>query len=113
MSTLEAAGAELVFCPAITFGEKSMRMWRHEFPTDAVRHSLVICGSNRRGAEAPWNVPFPGGTYAVDPNGLLENMSEHEGLVVVDADLGGPGSSDPAGWDLAANARPGIYGKSG
>jgi beta-ureidopropionase len=112
MSTLKAAGAELVLCPAITFGDTSMRLWRHEFPTDAMRHRMVICGSNRRGAEAPWNVSFPGGTYGVGPNGALPNVSDHEGLVIVDADLAELSGIDPAGWNLAANARPGIYGES-
>jgi len=111
MSNLKAAGAELVFSPAITFGQKSMRMWRHEFPTDAMRHRLVIFGSNRRGAEPPWDVDYPGGTYAVSPDGALENLSEHDELVIVDAPVGELRGADPAGWDVPGNARPLIYGE--
>jgi beta-ureidopropionase len=110
MSSLKKAGAELVFSPAITFGEKSMRLWRHEFPVDAMRHRVVICGSNRLGAEAPWNIEFPGGTYAVGPDGPLENLSTHSELVLVDASLGALSSGDPAGWEIMKNRRPEIYG---
>ncbi|MBD88981.1 MAG: hypothetical protein CL940_01415 [Deltaproteobacteria bacterium] len=110
MSSLKKAGAELVFSPAITFGEKSMRMWAHEFPVDAMRHRLVICGSNRLGSEAPWDVTYPGGSYAVGPDGALEDLSEISELILVDAPLGGLAATDPAGWEIARNRRPEIYG---
>lgn len=110
MSSLKKAGAELVFSPAITFGEKSMRLWRHEFPVDAMRHRLVICGSNRLGKEEPWDIEFPGGTYAVGPDGTLEDLSAHPELIIVDAPLGALAGPDPAGWEIARNRRPEIYG---
>lgn len=110
MSSLKRAGAELVFSPAITFGEKSMRLWEHEFPADAMRHRVVICGSNRAGAEAPWNMEYPGGSYAVGPDGRLENLSAHPELILVDAPLGALAAADPAGWEIPRNRRPEIYG---
>ena len=110
MSSLKKAGAELVFSPAITFGEKSMRLWRHEFPVDAMRHRMVICGSNRLGEEAPWNIAFPGGTYAVGPDGPLDNLSSNPELIVVDAPLTALAGGDPAGWEIMKNRRPEIYG---
>lgn len=106
MWTLAREGAELVFSPAITFGEKSERMWHLEFPTDAARHNLFIGGSNRRGAEAPWNQPFFGQSYFVGPNGKLDNLSEHPNLVIADVDLSELSEPDPSGWNLARDTRP-------
>ncbi|MCC7539942.1 MAG: hypothetical protein IT379_27220, partial [Deltaproteobacteria bacterium] len=44
MSSLAAEGAEIVFSPAVTFGDKSRRMWPLEFEVDAARHRLYIGG---------------------------------------------------------------------
>lgn len=46
---LARAGAQLIFSPAVTFGEKSRRMWNIEFECDAARNNVFIGGSNRRG----------------------------------------------------------------
>ncbi|MBI3844939.1 MAG: hypothetical protein HY292_09905, partial [Planctomycetes bacterium] len=67
--SLAAGGAEIVFSPAVTFGEKSQRMWRQEFAVDAARHRVFIGGSNRKGLEPPWNQPFFGDSHFVGPNG--------------------------------------------
>ncbi|MFQ5655700.1 MAG: nitrilase-related carbon-nitrogen hydrolase, partial [Planctomycetota bacterium] len=45
MGSLAAAGAELVFSPAVTFGDKSRRLWPVEFATDAARHAVFIGAS--------------------------------------------------------------------
>lgn len=98
-------GAELVFFPAITFGEKSERMWQVEFPTDAARHNVFIGGSNRRGVEAPWTQPYFGKSYFVGPNGNLPNLSQHENLIVADVDLTTLSEPDPSGWNLPRDTR--------
>lgn len=105
MALLAKAGAELVFCPAITFGEKSQRMWHMEFPTDAARYNVFIGGSNRIGAEPPWTQPYFGESYFVGPNGLLSNLSDHPNLVVADVDLTTLSEPDPSGWNLPRDTR--------
>ena len=42
MRTLADGGAKLVLCPAVTFGNKSQRMWRAESATDACRHRIYV-----------------------------------------------------------------------
>jgi len=103
---LAREGAELIFCPAITFGQKSQRMWHLEFPTDAARHNVFIGGSNRRGSERPWNQPYFGESYFVGPNGVLENISRHTNLVIADVDLTCLEEPDPSGWNLPRDTRP-------
>lgn len=98
-------GAELVFCPAITFGSKSERMWQVEFPTDAARHNVFIGGSNRRGVEPPWTQAYFGQSYFVGPNGNLDNLSTHPNLVVADVDLTTLSEPDPSGWNLPRDRR--------
>lgn len=107
--TLAREGAELIFSPAITFGLKSRRMWQLEFPVDAARHNVFIAGSNRRGAEAPWNQPFFGESYVVGPNGALEDHSTRPDLVLADVDLDELRRPDPSGWDLPRDIRHDIY----
>jgi beta-ureidopropionase len=109
MGSLAREGAELVFSPAITFGTKSRRMWHLEFPVDAARHNVFIGGSNRRGAEAPWNQPFFGESYFVGPNGVLEDLSGRADLVIADVDLGELARPDPSGWNLPRDIRHDIY----
>lgn len=109
MSTLATEGAELVFCPAVTFGSKSQRMWPIEFQADAARHNLFIGGSNRKGAEAPWDQPYFGESHFVGPNGPIQNQSRHPNLVVADLDLGELSADDPSGWNLPRDSRPEIY----
>lgn len=111
MSSLASEGAELVFCPAVTFGEKSERMWRLEFPVDAARHAIFIGGSNRKGVEPPWGQAYFGETYFVGPNGPAPNVSQHPNLVIADLDLGELASSDPSGWNLPRDVRHDIYTK--
>jgi N-carbamoylputrescine amidase len=105
MRTLADHGAEIVMSPAVSFGTKSQRMWRHEFPTDACRENLFIGGSNRRGAEPPWNQPYFGDTYFVGPNGYPPGVEVHPELVVADLDLEELRSPDPSGWDLRRDRR--------
>jgi N-carbamoylputrescine amidase len=108
MQLLAQNGAELVFAPSVTFGQKSQRMWPLEFPVDAVRHNLFIGGSNRRGSEAPWNQPFYGESYFVGPNGQCASIEAPEGLVVADLPLHELDEPDPSGWDLPRDSRPEI-----
>lgn len=106
---LASAGAELVFCPAVTFGSKSERLWDMEFPVDAARHGVVIGGSNRKGVEPPWEQPYFGKTHFVGPNGPIPNVSRHPHLVLADLDLGELTANDPSGWNLPRDIRHGIY----
>ncbi|MHB2018058.1 MAG: nitrilase-related carbon-nitrogen hydrolase [Candidatus Xenobia bacterium] len=100
MSSLAKNGAELVFSPAVTFGAKSHRMWHLEFPTDATRYHIFIGGSNRCGAEPPWNQPYFGDSYFVGPNGRFENLSAHPNLIVAEIDFEELTRPDPSGWRL-------------
>jgi N-carbamoylputrescine amidase len=109
MRTLAQQGAEIVFSPAVTFGDKSQRMWELEFPVDAARHNLFIGGSNRRGTEPPWHQEYFGASYFVGPNGRCDNASEHAELVIADLDLGALRRPDPSGWNLPRDTRPDIY----
>ncbi|MBI4347916.1 MAG: acyltransferase [Elusimicrobia bacterium] len=110
VSALAGAGAQIVFCPAVTFGEKSRRLWELEFPVDACRHRLFIGGSNRLGREKPWNQEFFGGSYFAGPDGeRLPDLSDEAQLAISDLDLDGLGRQDPSGWDLRRDARPAIY----
>ena len=109
IEALGAAGAQLVVSPAVTFGDKSRRMWELEFPVDAARHNLFIGGSNRRGAEPPWNQKSFGASYFVGPNGRAAPIDVHGNLIVADLDLDTLSAPDPSGWDLARDLRPDIY----
>ena len=105
MPSLARQGAEIIFSPAITFGSKSQRMWHLEFPTDAARFNVFIGGSNRKGSEKPWNQPYFGESYFTGPNGLLENLSSHQNLIIADVDLTTLSEPDPAGWNLPRDTR--------
>ncbi len=107
--SLALEGAELVFCPAVTFGAKSQRMWPLEFAVDAARHNLFIGGSNRRGVEPPWNQEFFGDSHFVGPNGRVEDVSAHKNLIVSDLDFGELSDPDPSGWDFPRDGRHNIY----
>ncbi|MCC6333078.1 MAG: acyltransferase [Myxococcales bacterium] len=109
MSTLAREGAELIFSPAVTFGEKSHRMWHLEFQVDAARHHVFIGGSNRKGVEPPWNQPYFGDSHFVGPNGVLANASTHPELVIADVDLTNLAKPDPSGWNLKRDLRRDIY----
>lgn len=113
MSGLAAGGAKLLFCPAVTFGGQSERMWDMEFAVDATRHRVFIGGSNRAGAETPWNQPYFGRSHFVDPTGRLDNISDHDNLVIADIDLDSLDRPDPSGWDLRRDARPEIRPATG
>ncbi len=113
MYSLAREGAELVFSPAVTFGEKSERMWDLEFAVDAARHRLFVGGSNRKGVEPPWNQPYFGKSHFVGPNGRASDVSQHPNLVVADLDLGGLAAGDPSGWDLPRDVRYDIYSPRG
>jgi N-carbamoylputrescine amidase len=109
MSALARQGAEVVFSPAVTFGEKSRRMWRQEFAVDAARHNLFIGGNNRNGVEPPWNQPYFGDSHFVGPNGPAVDVSTHPELVIADLDLDELAAGDPAGWNLPRDVRHDIY----
>jgi len=109
MASLAKAGAELVFSPAVTFGQKSQRMWRLEFAVDAARHNVFIGGSNRKGVEPPWNQPYFGDSHFVGPSGVVSTRPSRPELVVADLDLGELSRPDPAGWNLPRDTRPDIY----
>jgi len=109
MAALADNGAELVLSPAVTFGAKSRRMWDLEFAVDAARHRLYIAGSNRRGAEAPWNQPYFGASHVAGPDGRLATVAGPDPLVIADLDLDALRGPDPSGWDLARDRRPDIY----
>lgn len=111
MASLAAEGAEIVFSPAVTFGQKSLRMWRMEFQVDAARHNLFIAGSNRRGAEKPWGQPYFGESHVAGPNGVLPNVSAHPDIIVSEVDLGELTRPDPSGWNLPRDIRYDIYRK--
>ena len=107
--SLAKNGAEIVFSPAVTFGAQSRRMWELEFQVDAMRHGVYIGGSNRRGAEAPWDVEYFGGSYFCGPSGRVEPLPSPENLVIADLDLEALGDGDGSGWSLADDARPEAY----
>jgi len=109
MHSLATEGAELVLCPAVTFGSKSERMWALEFPVDAARHGIFIGGSNRKGVEPPWTQPYFGQTHFVGPNGPAPDVSRHPNLVLADLDLDELAAGDPSGWNLPRDIRHGIY----
>ncbi|MHB8418314.1 MAG: nitrilase-related carbon-nitrogen hydrolase [Myxococcales bacterium] len=106
--SLAEGGAQLVFSPAVTFGEKSRRLWRLEFQVDAARHGVFIGGSNRKGREPPWNQEYFGDSHFVGPNGPLPDLSRDGRLVVADLDLEALSAPDPSGWKLRRDARPEI-----
>ena len=109
VAALAAGGAQIVFSPAVTFGAKSRRLWEQEFLVDACRHRLFIGGSNRDGAEKPWNQPYFGASYFAGPDGeKLENISHRPELVIADLDLDSLKRPDPSGWDLKRDMRPDI-----
>lgn len=108
--TLAENGAELVFSPAVTFGQQSRRMWELEFPVDAARYRVFIAGSNRRGKEPPWNQEYFGASYFVGPSGRIDPRESPPNLVIADLDLGSLRGPCPSGWDLKRDIRPEIYG---
>jgi len=109
MASLAHGGAELVFCPAVTFGAKSQRMWRLEFAVDAARHNVFIGGSNRAGTEPPWGQPYFGDSHFVGPNGDVAHFAAHPNLIIADLDLAVLSGGDPAGWNLPRDIRYDIY----
>lgn len=109
MSSLAHAGAQIVFSPAVTFGQKSRRMWPLEFAVDAARHNIYIAGSNRAGPERPWNQPYFGESHFTGPDGPLDNISTNPNLVIADIDKDRLEAPDPAGWNLQRDARPETY----
>lgn len=101
---------KLVFSPAITFGDTSERLWRHEFPVAAGIGGYFIGASNRAGKD--FNTPdaptFFGKSYFVGPDAKrLPNLSSDPHLVISELDLDRAGT-DPSGWQLKANERTDI-----
>lgn len=111
IETLAQHGAQIILSPAVTFGAKSQRMWDLEFEVDAVRHRVFIGGSNRLGAEPPWNIEYFGRSYFVGPEGRpapIEGAPPE--LIIADLPMDTLTQSDSAGWDIKQHARPEIYG---
>jgi beta-ureidopropionase len=106
---LALGGAKLIFCPAVTFGIKSRRMWDLEFPVDASRHRVFIGGSNRLGTEGPWGQDYFGSSYFTGPGGRLENLSDDDALVISDVEFEELERPDPSGWRLVRDARPEAF----
>ncbi len=111
MATLARNGAEIVFSPAVTFGAQSRRMWEQEFAVDALRHSIFIGGSNRKGSEPPFAIEYFGGSHFVGPAGPRPNRSDDDRLVIADLDLDDLAAGNGSGWDLRRDARPEAYGR--
>ncbi len=109
MKALADAGAELIFSPAVTFGQKSRRMWEVEFEVDAARHNVFIAGSNRKGSEAPWHQEYFGASHIVGPNGRAEPIESRPELVIASVDLASLAEPDPSGWNLPRDLRSEIY----
>jgi N-carbamoylputrescine amidase len=105
---LARAGAQVIFSPAVTFGEKSERMWAIEFEVDAARHGVYIGGSNRMGAERPWGQAYYGASHFVGPGGRHQDLSRDAALVIADLDLGALSGPDPSGWNLHRDTNPAI-----
>jgi beta-ureidopropionase len=102
---LKAGGAQIVFSPAVTFGEVSQRMWKHEFPTEAVRNRMFIGGSNKKGNEFLGGPIYFGESYFTGPDGgMLHNTSPIQELVISDLDISLT-DSDASGWDLKKHRR--------
>ena len=108
--TLATGGAELIFSPAVTFGAHSRRMWELEFQVDAARHNVFIAGSNRKGAEPPWNQAYFGASHFTGPMGPVAPLPAPPGLVLADLDLADLQTGTHSGWQLARDSRPTIYG---
>lgn len=107
--TLARHGAEVIFSPAVTFGQKSRRMWPLEFAVDACRFKVFLGGSNRLGSEPPWNQPYFGQSHFVGPNGPCPELSTWSELAIADLDLTSLEEPDPAGWNLLRDTRREIY----
>lgn len=102
-------GAEIIVCPAVTFGAKSERMWWREGEVDAVRYRVYVAASNRKGAEAPWGQPFFGQSHVMGPEGPLACSRALDDLVLADLDLDALGAADPSGWQLRRDRREADY----
>lgn len=111
MGTLARSGAQLILCPAVTFGEQSRRMWPMEFAVDAMRHRVIIGGSNRIGREEPWNQAYFGDSHFVGPGGRLADLSDDPRLIVSDCDLASLAAPDESGWDMARDRRDDLFGR--
>ncbi|MEZ4440130.1 MAG: nitrilase-related carbon-nitrogen hydrolase [Polyangiaceae bacterium] len=112
MRSLAAGGAEIVACPAVTFGAKSHRLWHIESATDAARHRLFIACSNKLGAERPWDVAFFGDSHVMGPNGEVPRVyvpDDNPELVLFDLYLEECQGPDPAGWNIQGDRRGDIY----
>ena len=102
--------AQVIFSPSVTFGTQSERMWPMEFAVDALRHRVFLAGSNRRGAEKPWDQTYFGASHVVGPEGRIEELQSPEGLVIVDLDLEQLDLPAGSGWELSRDRRSGPRG---
>lgn len=109
MRSLVAGGAELIFSPAITFGDKSEHFWEREFEVDAMRHRVFIVGSNRLGVEPPFGVHYFGRSHVAGPDGRVPSQRDLPNMIWADVDLDVISSTDGSGWNLVRDRRPDIY----
>ena len=83
MRSLVAGGAELIFSPAITFGDKSEHFWEREFEVDAMRHRVFIVGSNRLGVEPPFGVHYFGRSHVAGPDGRVSSQRDLPNMIII------------------------------
>ena len=69
------------------------------------RHRVYIGGSNRRGAEQPWNVHYFGESFFCGPDDVLPNRSDEPDLVIADLDVDALAGTDPSGWNFSRDRR--------
>ena len=100
MRTMAEAGAQLIFNPAVTFGQDSERMWPIEAAVDARRHNVYIGLSNRLGAEPPWSQVYYGRSHFCAPAGALPDLCPDGALIVSELDFDALEGTETAGWAL-------------
>jgi beta-ureidopropionase len=103
-------GAEILFCPAITFGRKSKNMWTVESAAWAGGVNAFALFMNRfEGEKGPWKKQeFFGDNHAM--SSLAERVTPKLGsqspyMVLVDLDLSMT-RKDQSGWNLPRDERP-------
>ena len=100
--SLKEGGAELVFCPAITFGKKSQKVWHQEFSstrfaTESSSEDRIGWVRNRHGRSS-----ISGKVTSVDRRESLPEISAGPGLVMADVDLSELSGARSIGMESAA-----------
>ena len=97
---LARRGAQVIFCPSVSFGEVAERLWEHEAITESGRNEVFFAISNRMGKEKPWNIRYFGKSLIASPDGILvKNKSSHSEIILADIDLTIL-SKKNTGWNL-------------